>query len=46
MCIKTLNRFVSRTRPAVYHRGRWRTMLKNGAPAGLVIPDSRVVTIA
>jgi pimeloyl-ACP methyl ester carboxylesterase len=44
--VKTLNRFISNTRPATYHRGRWRAMLKNGAPAGLVIPDSRVVTIA
>jgi pimeloyl-ACP methyl ester carboxylesterase len=44
--VKTLNRFISSTRPATYHRGRWRAMLKHGAPAGLVIPDSRVVTIA
>jgi pimeloyl-ACP methyl ester carboxylesterase len=31
--VKILNDFVRSTEPAVYHRGRWRTLLKNGAEA-------------
>jgi pimeloyl-ACP methyl ester carboxylesterase len=34
------------TSPATHHRVRWRALLKNGAPAGPVHPDTRVVTIA
>jgi len=44
--VKTVEKFIRTNPPATYHRGRWRALLKNGAPAGLVIPDSRVVTIA
>jgi pimeloyl-ACP methyl ester carboxylesterase len=44
--VRTVERFIRTHEPAVYHRGRWRALLKNGAPAGAVIPDSRVVTIA
>ena len=28
--VKTLNTFVRATQPASYHRGRWRTLLRNG----------------
>ena len=28
--VKILNDFIRSTEPAVYHRGRWRTLLKNG----------------
>jgi pimeloyl-ACP methyl ester carboxylesterase len=42
----TLHRFIRTTQPATHHRGKWRALLKNGAPAGVVVPDSRVVTIA
>jgi pimeloyl-ACP methyl ester carboxylesterase len=41
-----IHRFVVETKPATHHRGRWRALLKNGAPAGLAHPDTRVVTIA
>jgi len=44
--VRHVERFIRTNEPAVYHRGRWRALLKNGAPAGQVIPDSRVVTIA
>ncbi len=44
--VRTVHRFMSRTEPAVYSRGRWRALLKHGAPTGMEIPDSRVVTIA
>lgn len=44
--VRTLNRFIRTTQPATYHRGKWRAMLKNGAPAGVVIPDTRVVALA
>ncbi len=44
--VRIFHQFIRTTQPAVYHRGRWRALLKNGAPAGMVIPDSRVVTIA
>jgi len=44
--VRTVERFIRSHEPAVYHRGRWRALLKNGAPAGVVVPDSRVVTIA
>jgi pimeloyl-ACP methyl ester carboxylesterase len=44
--VRTVEHFIRTHEPAVYHRGRWRALLKNGAPAGAVIPDSRVVTIA
>jgi pimeloyl-ACP methyl ester carboxylesterase len=43
---QTLSRFIRTTQPATHHRGQWRALLRNGAPAGVVIPDSRVVTIA
>ncbi|GAA1937874.1 alpha/beta fold hydrolase [Nocardioides marmoribigeumensis] len=46
LVVSTLERFIRTTQPATHHRGRWRALLKNGAPAGVVIPDSRVVTIA
>ena len=41
-----LHQFIVETSPATHHRGRWRALLKNGAPAGPVHPDTRVVTIA
>jgi pimeloyl-ACP methyl ester carboxylesterase len=41
-----IHRFVVETKPATHHRGRWRALLKNGAPAGRAHPDTRVVTIA
>jgi pimeloyl-ACP methyl ester carboxylesterase len=44
--VELLHRFIVETRPASYHRGRWRALLANGTPAGQVVPDSRVVTIA
>ncbi len=44
--VRTVRRFMSKTEPASYHRGRWRALLKSGAPAGVVIPDTRVRTIA
>lgn len=44
--VRTVQRFISSTEPAVHHRGRWRALLKTGAPDPSVIPDSRVVTIA
>jgi pimeloyl-ACP methyl ester carboxylesterase len=44
--VELLHRFVVETKAATHHRGRWRALLRNGAPAGRVIPDSRVVTIA
>jgi pimeloyl-ACP methyl ester carboxylesterase len=44
--VRTVRQFVRTTKPATHHRGRWRALLKNGVPAGVVIPDSRVVTIA
>ena len=28
--VKTLNTFIRATQPASYHRGRWRTLLRNG----------------
>ena len=28
--VKTLNSFVKATQPAPYHRGRWRSLLRNG----------------
>ena len=46
LVVRALHRFIRTTEPATHHRGRWRALLKNGAPAGVVIPDSRVVTIA
>jgi pimeloyl-ACP methyl ester carboxylesterase len=46
LVVSTLHHFIRTTQPATHHRGRWRALLKNGAPAGVVIPDSRVVTIA
>lgn len=44
--VETVHDFISSTKPATYSRARWRALLKSGAPAGTVIPDSRVVTIA
>jgi pimeloyl-ACP methyl ester carboxylesterase len=46
LVVATLHEFIRTTQPATHHRGKWRALLKNGAPAGVVIPDSRVVTIA
>jgi hypothetical protein len=28
--VKTVNTFIRATQPASYHRGRWRTLLRNG----------------
>ena len=44
--VDLLHDFIVGTKPATHHRGRWRALLKNGAPAGRPIPDTRVVTIA
>ncbi len=44
--VRIVNQFIRTSDPAVHHRGKWRALLKAGAPAGVVIPDSRVVTIA
>ena len=44
--VDVLHRFIVGTQPAIHHRGRWRALMKNGAPAGTVVPDSRVVTVA
>jgi len=33
--VKILNDFIRTTQPAVYHRGRWRALLRTGAPARL-----------
>ncbi len=46
LVVSALQGFIRTTQPATHHRGRWRALLSNGAPAGVVIPDSRVVTIA
>jgi pimeloyl-ACP methyl ester carboxylesterase len=44
--VELIHRFIVETKPATHHRGRWRALLTNGAPAGRPIPDSRVVTVA
>jgi pimeloyl-ACP methyl ester carboxylesterase len=48
--VQILDEFVRTTQPATYHRGRWRALLKNGAPehGPLLdqVPDSQVVVIA
>ena len=44
--VDLIHRFIVETKPATYHRGRWRALLTNGAPAGPAHPDTRVVTIA
>jgi pimeloyl-ACP methyl ester carboxylesterase len=48
--VEVLDGFIRDTEPATYHRGRWRALLKNGAPAhGPLpdpVPDSQVVVIA
>jgi pimeloyl-ACP methyl ester carboxylesterase len=44
--VASVESFIRSTQPARYSRARWRTLLVRGAPAGLEIPDSRVVTIA
>ncbi len=46
LVVATLQHFIRTTRPATHHGGKWRALLRNGAPAGVVVPDSRVVTIA
>ncbi len=44
--VEVLQRFVAETTPAFHDRARWRALMRSGAAAGTVIPDSRVVTIA
>jgi len=41
--VKIVNDFIRTTKPAVYHRGRWRTLLKNGAPTPLA--PARLVAV-
>jgi pimeloyl-ACP methyl ester carboxylesterase len=46
--VKIMNDFIRSTEPATYHRGRWRSLLKNG-PGGTPTPRdavARVVEIA
>ncbi len=45
---KILNDFIRSTEPAVYHRGRWRSLLKNGMPESRLRHDAvaSVVDIA
>jgi pimeloyl-ACP methyl ester carboxylesterase len=37
--VKLVDDFTRTTKPAVYHRGRWRALLKSGAPATLAAVD-------
>ena len=43
--VKILNDFIRSTRPAAYHRGRWRTLLRNG-PATPVTEQLQLVPAA
>ena len=38
--VTILTDFIRTTQPAVYHRGRWRALLRNGAPSTLAAVDS------
>ncbi|HET6627334.1 MAG TPA: alpha/beta fold hydrolase [Nocardioidaceae bacterium] len=44
--VTIVNDFIRTTQPAVYHRGRWRTLLRNGAagavPSGAALPARNI----
>ncbi|MGH3333966.1 MAG: alpha/beta fold hydrolase [Nocardioidaceae bacterium] len=40
--VKVVNDFIRSTEPAVYHRGRWRTLLKTGRPVPLASVETAV----
>ena len=46
--VKVLNDFIRSTQPATYHRGRWRSLLRNGplAPVTEQLHLARAVPIA
>lgn len=46
--VKVVDAFIRNTQPAVYHRGRWRTLLKNGhaKPIDVTAPPAKVAQLA